>query len=82
MTFYVENETEETFAEGEVSFSVEDTVEKVANAVLEMEGFKSLFLHHMSGDHKIAAFIFPATIISESFLNYLKNSVDILKQIL
>lgn len=38
MTFYVENETEETFAEGEVSFSVEDTVEKVANAVLEMEG--------------------------------------------
>ena len=28
MTFYVENETEETFAEGEVSFSVEDTVEK------------------------------------------------------
>ena len=34
------------------------------------------------GDHKIAAFIFPATIISESFLNYLKNSVDILKQIL
>ena len=26
MTFYVENETEETFAEGEVSFSVEDTV--------------------------------------------------------
>lgn len=30
MTFYVENETEETFAEGEVSFSVEDTVEKVA----------------------------------------------------
>ena len=35
-----------------------------------------------SGDHKIAAFIFPATIISESFLNYLKNSVDILKQIL
>ena len=36
----------------------------------------------MSGDHKIAAFIFPATIISESFLNYLKNSVDILKQIL
>ena len=27
MTFYVENETEETFAEGEVSFSVEDTVE-------------------------------------------------------
>ena len=37
MTFYVENETEETFAEGEVSFSVEDTVEKVANAVLEME---------------------------------------------
>lgn len=38
--------------------------------------------HHMSGDHKIAAFIFPATIISESFLNYLKNSVDILKQIL
>ena len=35
-----------------------------------------------SGDHKITAFIFPATIISESFLNYLKNSVDILKQIL
>ena len=29
MTFYVENETEETFAEGEVSFSVEDTVERL-----------------------------------------------------
>ena len=38
MTFYVENETEETFAEGAAAFSVEDTVEKVANAVLDMEG--------------------------------------------
>ena len=39
MTFYVENETEENICGGiEVSFSVEDTVEKVANAVLEMEG--------------------------------------------
>ena len=38
MTFYVENETEETIEEGEVSFSEEDTVVKVANDVLEKDG--------------------------------------------
>ena len=38
MTFYVENETDETFSNGENSFSVEETVEQVATAVLDMEG--------------------------------------------
>ena len=38
MTFYVENETEETFSSGENSFPIEETVEQVATAVLDMEG--------------------------------------------
>ena len=38
MTFYVENETGESFSEGTEAFPVEDTVEKVACAVLDMEG--------------------------------------------
>lgn len=38
MTFYVENETEETFSDGEESFALEKTVEQVATAVLDMEG--------------------------------------------
>lgn len=38
MTFYVENETEETFSNGEESFALEKTVEQVATAVLDMEG--------------------------------------------
>ena len=38
MTFYVENETDETFSNGENSFPIEETVEQVATAVLDMEG--------------------------------------------
>ena len=38
MTFYVENETDETFSKGENSFPIEETVEQVAAAVLDMEG--------------------------------------------
>ena len=38
MTFYVENETDETFSKGENSFPIEETVEQVATAVLDMEG--------------------------------------------
>ena len=38
MTFYVENETGESFSEGTEAFPVEETVEKVACAVLDMEG--------------------------------------------
>lgn len=30
MTFYVENETDETFSNGENSFPIEETVEQVA----------------------------------------------------
>ena len=37
MTFYVENETEETFSDGENSFPIEETVEQVATAVLDMK---------------------------------------------
>ena len=38
MIFYVENETGESFSEGTEAFPVEETVEKVACAVLDMEG--------------------------------------------
>lgn len=38
MTFYVENETDETFSGGDNSFPIEETVEQVAEAVLDMEG--------------------------------------------
>ena len=38
MTFYVENETDETFSSGENSFPIEETVEQVAGTVLDMEG--------------------------------------------
>lgn len=38
MTFYIENETDETFSSGENSFPIEETVEQVATAVLDMEG--------------------------------------------
>lgn len=38
MTFYVENETDETFSSEETGFPIEETVERVATAVLDMEG--------------------------------------------
>ena len=38
MTFYVENETDETFSSEETGFPIEETVEQVATAVLDMEG--------------------------------------------